>query len=183
MSDGFTLWFTGLSGAGKTTIAEIVGRLSSSVAAGSSSISTATPSANTSRKGFSKEQGPRHEHRAGRVGRIPPRPSRGGCHRLGDLPYEETRRKARDMTEEFGPSSRCTSTLRSRPAPSATSRACTRKPSPARSRSSRASPTPTRPRRAPSCGVDTETHTPEESSQLILGKLAELGLVEDEVPA
>ena len=25
MSDGFTLWFTGLSGAGKTTIAEIVG--------------------------------------------------------------------------------------------------------------------------------------------------------------
>ena len=36
---------------------------------------------------------------------------------------------------------------------------------------------------SPELRVDTETSTPEESAQLILGKLAELGLVEDEVPA
>ena len=36
---------------------------------------------------------------------------------------------------------------------------------------------------SPELRVDTESHTPEESAQLILGKLAELGLVEDEVPA
>ena len=45
------------------------------------------------------------------------------------------------------------------------------------------SPTPTRRLRAPSSGVDTESADPEESAELILGKLAELGLVEDEVPA
>ena len=48
--DGFTLWFTGLSGSGKTTIAELVGpeleRRGSS-----SSTSTATTSARTSRRG------------------------------------------------------------------------------------------------------------------------------------
>ena len=35
----------------------------------------------------------------------------------------------------------------------------------------------------PELRVDTESLTPEESAELILGKLAELGLVEDEVPA
>ena len=36
---------------------------------------------------------------------------------------------------------------------------------------------------SPELRVDTETSTPEESAELILGKLAELGLVEQEVPA
>ena len=36
---------------------------------------------------------------------------------------------------------------------------------------------------SPELRVDTETHPPEESPQLVLGKLAELGLVEVEVPA
>jgi adenylylsulfate kinase-like enzyme len=36
---------------------------------------------------------------------------------------------------------------------------------------------------SPELRVDTETLTPDESAQLILGKLAELGLVQQEVPA
>jgi adenylylsulfate kinase-like enzyme len=36
---------------------------------------------------------------------------------------------------------------------------------------------------SPELQVDTESMTPEESAELIHGKLAELGLVEDEVPA
>jgi adenylylsulfate kinase-like enzyme len=36
---------------------------------------------------------------------------------------------------------------------------------------------------APELVIDTEQHEPEESARLILDKLAELGLIEDEVPA
>jgi adenylylsulfate kinase-like enzyme len=36
---------------------------------------------------------------------------------------------------------------------------------------------------SPELRVDTESLTAEESADLIIGKLAELGLVEDEVPA
>jgi adenylylsulfate kinase-like enzyme len=36
---------------------------------------------------------------------------------------------------------------------------------------------------SPELRIETEAHTPEESAQIIVGKLAELGLVEEEVPA
>ena len=48
MTNGFTLWFTGLSGAGKSTIADLVGRLEER--GGLSSTSMATSCARISRR-------------------------------------------------------------------------------------------------------------------------------------
>ncbi len=100
---GFTLWFTGLSGSGKTTIAHLVGpeleergkiveyldgdvvrqRLSKGL-------------------GFSKED---RDTNIERIGWVASRLTRHGAATIvaAISPYEETRRIARELVEEFGP--------------------------------------------------------------------------------
>ena len=100
---GFTLWFTGLSGAGKTTIAHLVGP----------ELDRRGPHRRVPRRRHRAhapvegprllEGGPRHEHRAHRLGRVAPHASRRRGDRAAISPYDETRRTARAMVEEFGP--------------------------------------------------------------------------------
>ena len=103
MTNGFTLWFTGLSGAGKTTIAELVrpelerrGRLVEWL------------DGDEVREHLSKGLGFSKEDRDTNIDRIAWVASRLTRHGAAVIvsaisPYEEARRKAREMIERFGP--------------------------------------------------------------------------------
>ena len=100
---GFTLWFTGLSGAGKSTIADIVipeierrGRL---VEALDGDVVRTHLSKGL---GFSKED---RDTNIGRIGWVASRITRhGGIAAVSAIsPYEDTRELARQTVAEFGP--------------------------------------------------------------------------------
>ena len=99
---GFTLWFTGLSGAGKTTIAEIVGpeleRRGHLVEYLDGDVVRTHLSKGL---GFSKED---RDTNIERIGWVASRLTRHGAAVLVSAisPYEETRRHAREMVEEHG---------------------------------------------------------------------------------
>src|SRR6187397_3548651 len=102
MSDGFTLWFTGLSGAGKTTIAEIVGpELERRGRLVEYLDGDAVRQHLSKGLGFSKED---RDTNIERIGWVASRLTRQGgaviCAAIS--PYVETRAKARTMVEEFG---------------------------------------------------------------------------------
>lgn len=105
MSDrrGATLWFTGLSGAGKTTIAEIVGpeleRRGQLVEYLDGDVVRTHLSKGL---GFSKED---RDTNIGRIGWVASRFTRAGVVTLVSAisPYADTRAAARGMVEEFGP--------------------------------------------------------------------------------
>ena len=111
------------------------------------------------------EGGPRHEHRADRLGRLAAHAPGRRRDRGRDLPVpRDTRRRRASWSSSSAASSRSTSQPRSTSAPAATSTASTRRRSPARSRASRASTTRTRSPESPEIVVETEGKTPEESA-------------------
>ena len=102
MADGFTLWFTGLSGAGKTTIAELVrvelerrGQLVEAL------------DGDEVREhlckglGFSKED---RDTNIDRIGWVASKLTRHGAAVIVSAisPYADARRKAREMIEQYG---------------------------------------------------------------------------------
>ena len=90
-------------------------------------------------------RGPRHEHRADRLGRLPVDASRGRCRGRGDLALRRDAKGASGRSSRNrGRSSRSGSRRRSKSARAGTSRASTRRRSRARSRISPASTTRTR---------------------------------------
>jgi adenylylsulfate kinase len=100
--DGFTLWFTGLSGAGKTTIAEIVGPELERRGALVEYLDGDVVRTHLSKGlGFSKED---RDTNIERIGWVASRFTRAGVATLVSAisPYAETRGKARAMVEEFG---------------------------------------------------------------------------------
>src|SRR6187200_2185542 len=102
MRNGFTLWFTGLSGAGKTTIAEIVGpeleRRGRIVEYLDGDVVRTHLSKGL---GFSKED---RDTNIERIGWVASRLTRqGGTVIVSAIsPYAETRQKARALVEEWG---------------------------------------------------------------------------------
>jgi adenylylsulfate kinase len=99
---GFTLWFTGLSGSGKTTIAHLVGPALEERGAIVEYLDGDTVRTHLSKGlGFSKED---RDTNIERIGWVASRLTRHGaaviCAAIS--PYEETRRKARAMVEEYG---------------------------------------------------------------------------------
>src|SRR5690606_2287463 len=106
MSDqqrGFTIWFTGLSGSGKTTVAGLVGpeleRRGGLVEYLDGDVVRTHLSKGL---GFSKED---RDTNIERIGWVASRFTRAGVATLVSAisPYAETRAKAREMVEEFGP--------------------------------------------------------------------------------
>lgn len=100
---GFTLWFTGLSGAGKTTIAHLVGpQLEERGLIVEYLDGDAVRRHLSKGLGFSKED---RDTNIERVGWVASRLTRhGGAVIVAAIsPYEETRRKARGLVEPFGP--------------------------------------------------------------------------------
>jgi adenylylsulfate kinase len=183
MPDGFTLWFTGLSGAGKTTIAEIVGpeleRRGRLVEYLDGDVVRQHLSKGL---GFSKED---RDTNIERIGWVASRLTRQGAVVIVSAisPYEETRAKAREMVEEFGQFvevhiDASVDTCAERDVKGLYAKAFS-----GEIKEFTGVSDPYEAPTSPELRVDTEAGTPEESAQLILGKLAELGLVEDGVPA
>jgi adenylyl-sulfate kinase len=100
---GFTLWFTGLSGSGKSTIAHLVGPELERRGHVVEYLDGDTVRTHLSKGlGFSKEDRDTHIER---VGWVASRLTRHGAAVLAAAisPYEETRRTARQLVEEWGP--------------------------------------------------------------------------------
>jgi adenylyl-sulfate kinase len=101
-SGGFTLWFTGLSGSGKSTIAHLVGPELEQRGHVVEYLDGDTVRTHLSKGlGFSKEDRDTHIER---VGWVASRLTRHGAAVIAAAisPYEETRRVARQLVEEWG---------------------------------------------------------------------------------
>ncbi len=99
---GFTLWFTGLSGAGKSTIAHLVGPELDRRGFVVEYLDGDTVRTHLSKGlGFSKED---RDTNIERIGWVASRLTRQGGAVIAAAisPYEETRRKARALVEEWG---------------------------------------------------------------------------------
>jgi adenylylsulfate kinase len=183
MPDGFTLWFTGLSGAGKTTIAEIVGpELEKRGRIVEYLDGDAVRQHLSKGLGFSKED---RDTNIERVGWVASRITRqGGAVIVSAIsPYAETRAKAREMVEEFGRFVEVHVDASVDASAERDVKGLYAKAFSGEIKEFTGVSDPYEAPESPELRVDTEAQTPEESAELILGKLAELGLVEDEVPA
>jgi adenylyl-sulfate kinase len=103
MADGVVLWFTGLSGAGKSTIAELVGRELEAEGRLVEYLDGDVVREHLSKGlGFSKED---RDTNIERIGWVASRLARHGATVLVSAisPYAETRARARALVEEFAP--------------------------------------------------------------------------------
>jgi adenylyl-sulfate kinase len=99
---GFTLWFTGLSGSGKTTIAHLVGPELDRRGLVVEYLDGDTVRTHLSKElGFSKEDRDTHIERVGWVASRLTRQG-GAVIAAAISPYEATRRIARELVEEYG---------------------------------------------------------------------------------
>jgi adenylylsulfate kinase len=180
---GFTLWFTGLSGSGKTTIAHLVGpeleRREKIVEYLDGDVVRTHLSKGL---GFSRED---RDANIERIGWVASRLTRhGGAVIVAAIsPYRETRDRVRAMVEEFGPFVEVYV--------AASVDECERRDVKGLYAKARAGEItgftgvddPYEEPADPELVLDTEQHDPEESGRLVLGKLEELGLVEAGVRA
>ena len=174
---GFTLWFTGLSGAGKTTIAHLVGPELEARGKIVEYLDGDIVRTHLSKGlGFSRED---RDTNIERIGWVAARLTRHGAAVIAAAisPYEETRRKARDMVEPFGPFVEVFV--------HATVDECARRDvkglyAKAFAGEIKGFTGVDDPYEAPDAAeivLNTEEHPPEESARLVLAKLEELGLV------
>jgi adenylylsulfate kinase len=180
---GFTLWFTGLSGSGKSTIAHLVGPELERRGHIVEYLDGDTVRTHLSKGlGFSKED---RDTNIERIGWVASRLTRHGAAVIAAAisPYEETRRKSRELVEEFGPFVEVHV--------SASVEECARrdvnglyaKAFAGEIKGFTGVDDPYESPTAPELVVDTEQHGPEESARLVVTKLVELGLVPAEVAA
>ncbi|MGH2932285.1 MAG: adenylyl-sulfate kinase [Gaiellaceae bacterium] len=183
MSKGFTLWFTGLSGAGKTTIAEIVGpeleRRGLTVEYLDGDVVRTHLSKGL---GFSKED---RDTNIERIGWVASRLTRHGAAVLVSAisPYEETRQKARDLVEEHGPFVEVFVATSVEECARRDVKGLYEKAFSGEIKEFTGVSDPYEEPANPELRIDTEAHEPEESGQIVVERLAELGLVETSVPA
>src|SRR5205807_5022696 len=103
MAEGFTVWFTGLPSAGKTTIAELVGPELERRGHIVEYLDGDTVRTHLSKGlGFSKQD---RDTNIERIGWVAARLTRHGAAVIAAAisPYEETRQQARETVEEWGP--------------------------------------------------------------------------------
>ncbi|MBD0329307.1 MAG: adenylyl-sulfate kinase [Thermoleophilia bacterium] len=174
---GFTLWFTGLSGSGKTTIAHLVGPELDRRGHIVEYLDGDTVRTHLSKGlGFSKED---RDTNIERIGWVASRLTRHGAAVIAAAisPYEETRRKARELVEQFGPFVEVHV--------QASVEECARRDVKGLYEKAFAGEItgftgvddPYEEPSDPELVLDTEAHDPEESARLVLAKLEELGLV------
>jgi adenylyl-sulfate kinase len=180
---GFTLWFTGLSGSGKSTIAHLVGPELDRRGCVVEYLDGDTVRTHLSKGlGFSKED---RDTNIERIGWVASRLTRQGGAVIAAAisPYEETRRKARELVEEFGPFV-CVHVK-------ASVEECARrdvnglyaKAFAGEIKGFTGVDDPYEEPTSPEIVVDTEETTPEEAAALVVARLEELGLVRAGVAA
>jgi adenylylsulfate kinase len=180
---GFTLWFTGLSGAGKTTIAHIVGPELDRRGHIVEYLDGDTVRTHLSKGlGFSKED---RDTNIERIGWVASRLTRHGAAVIASAisPYEETRRAARTMVEQHGPFVEVFIKASVDECARRDVKGLYEKAFAGEIKGFTGVDDPYEEPATPEVVVDTERQEPEESAALIVAKLEELQLVQAKVPA
>ena len=180
---GFTLWFTGLSGSGKTTIAHHVGPEMDRRGLVVEYLDGDTVRTRLSKGlGFSKED---RDLNIERIGWVASRLTRQGGAVIAAAisPYEETRRKARALVEEWGPFVEVHVKASVDECARRDVKGLYEKAFRGEIKGFTGVDDPYEEPANPELVVDTEQHDAEESARLIVAKLEELGLIGAEVAA
>jgi adenylylsulfate kinase len=180
---GFTLWFTGLSGSGKTTIAHLVGPELDRRGQVVEYLDGDTVRTHLSKGlGFSKEDRDAHIER---VGWVASRLTRHGAAVIAAAisPYDETRRTARRMVEEFGPFIEVYVKASVDECARRDVKGLYQKAFAGEIKEFTGVSDPYEEPEDAELVLDTELRSPEESAALVLAKLEELGLIPAEVAA
>lgn len=174
---GFTLWFTGLSGSGKSTIAHLVGPELDRRGLVVEYLDGDTVRTHLSKGlGFSKED---RDTNIERIGWVASRLTRQGGAVIAAAisPYEETRRKARELVEEWGAFVEVYVKASVDECARRDVKGLYEKAFAGEIKGFTGVDDPYEPPTSPEIVLDTESHSPEESAQMVLAKLEELGLV------
>jgi adenylylsulfate kinase len=180
---GFTLWFTGLSGAGKTTIAHLVGPELEARGKIVEYLDGDTVRTHLSKGlGFSRED---RDTNIERIGWVAARLTRHGAAVIAAAisPYEETRRKARGMVEQFGPFVEVFVHASVDECARRDVKGLYAKAFAGEIKGFTGVDDPYEAPEAAEIELNTEEHAPEESAAMVVAKLEELGLVEAAVEA
>jgi adenylylsulfate kinase len=180
---GFTLWFTGLSGSGKTTIAHLVGPELERRGQVVEYLDGDTVRTHLSRGlGFSKEDRDTHIER---VGWVASRLTRHGAAVIAAAisPYEETRRTARRLVEEWGAFVEVFVKSSVEECARRDVKGLYEKAFRGEIKEFTGVSDPYEEPASPELVLDTEELSPEESAQKVVERLAQLGLVRAEVAA
>ncbi|MDQ2981329.1 MAG: adenylyl-sulfate kinase [Actinomycetota bacterium] len=183
MPNGFTLWFTGLSGAGKSTIADLVGAELERRGLAVEYLDGDVVRTHLSKGlGFSKED---RDTNIERIGWVASRLSRHGAPVLVSAisPYEETRRHARSLAEEHGSFVEVFVDASVEECARRDVKGLYEKAFRGEIKEFTGVSDPYEPPSDPELRIDTESESPEASAERVLAKLAELGLVPSEVTA
>src|SRR3954467_6671070 len=180
---GFTLWFTGLSGSGKTTIAHLVGPAIEERGPIVEYLDGDTVRTHLSKGlGFSKEDRDTHVERVGWVAARLTRQG-GAAITAAISPYEETRRKAREWVGEGGTFVEGYVKGSVEECGSRDVKGLYEKAFKGEIKEFTGVSDPYEEPSSPELVIDTEEHEPEESAALVVAKLEELGLVPAQVTA
>jgi adenylylsulfate kinase len=180
---GFTLWFTGLSGSGKTTIAHLVGPELDRRGHVVEYLDGDTVRTHLSKGlGFSKADRDAHIER---LGWVASRLTRHGAAVIAAAisPYDETRRAARAKVEQFGPFVEVYVKASVEECARRDVKGLYEKAFTGEIKEFTGVSDPYEEPDDAELVVETEVHSAEESAVLVLAKLEELGLVQVEVPA
>jgi adenylyl-sulfate kinase len=180
---GFALWFTGLSGSGKSTIAHIVGPALEERGHIVEYLDGDTVRTHLSKGlGFSKED---RDTNIERIGWVASRLTRHGaaviCAAIS--PYADTRRRARAMVEQFGPFVEVYVRASVEECARRDVNGLYAKAFAGEIKGFTGVDDPYEAPAAPEIVVDTEQETPEESARIVVERLEELGVVRSEVTA
>jgi adenylyl-sulfate kinase len=178
---GFTLWFTGLSGSGKSTIAHVLGPALEERGHIVEYLDGDTVRTHLSKGlGFSKED---RDTNIERIGWVASRLTRHGaaviCAAIS--PYVETRNTARSMVEQFGPFVEVYVKASVEECARRDVKGLYEKAMRGEIKGFTGVDDPYEEPESPEVVVDTESQTPEESAQMIMDKLEVLGLVGQEL--
>ena len=180
---GFTLWFTGLSGAGKTTIAHLVGPELDRRGHIVEYLDGDTVRTHLSKGlGFSKED---RDTNIERIGWVAARLTRHGAAVIAAAisPYTETREKARREVEQFGSFVEVFVKASVDECARRDVKGLYEKAFKGEIKEFTGVSDPYEEPVSPELVVDTEELEPEEAAAVVVAKLEELGLVPAEVPA
>jgi adenylylsulfate kinase len=180
---GFTLWFTGLSGSGKSTIAHLVGPELDGRGLVVEYLDGDNVRTHLSKElGFSKEDRDTHIERLGWVASRLTRQG-GAVITAAISPYEETRRMAREMIEEVGTFVEVYVKASVDECAKRDVKGLYEKAFRGEIKEFTGVSDPYEEPSEPEIVLDTEAHSPEESAALVVAELERLGLLPVEVPA
>ena len=180
---GFTLWFTGLSGSGKSTIAHVIGPELDRRGLVVEYLDGDTVRSHLSKGlGFSKED---RDTNIERIGWVASRLTRQGGAVIAAAisPYRETRAKAREMVEEYGRFVEVYVATSLDECARRDVNGLYKKAFAGEIKGFTGVDDPYEPPESPEVVVETEGLTPEESAEVVIAKLEELGVIPAQVTA